>query len=211
MMNEAPISFAPAVAQSPIGPCAKHNHRIADANVSRLRAAKSGRGDIGEKHDLFVRQLIWNFRQIRLRIGNEEIFRLRAIDGIAESPSTNRFTAVTVTTLRPLRGEACTTLTAWSNCPNEHAIADVITDQTLAKFLDYSHRLMTNDKPGFHRIFATQNMKIGSADRCQGYANDRFPCPSMWACDFFDTNVVRRVKNRRLHRAVISICAAHIC
>jgi hypothetical protein len=52
-MNEAPINFAPAVAQANRS-LRKNGHRIPDPNICRFGAAESGRRDIGEEDNLFV-------------------------------------------------------------------------------------------------------------------------------------------------------------
>ena len=91
----------------------RENHnRIADANVRRFRAAESSRCDVREQNHLLVGQLIGNLCEVRLRIGHKQIFRLRAVDRVAESPAADRFHTFAVTALRPLRGQTSPTLAA---------------------------------------------------------------------------------------------------
>ncbi len=91
MINDAPISFAPAVAHNPIGPCANTTTVSPIRMLAGFGAAESGRGDVGQEHDLLVAELVGNLRQIRLRVRHQEIFRLRAIDRVAETPAADRF------------------------------------------------------------------------------------------------------------------------
>lgn len=83
-------------------PLRKNGNGIADPNVRRFRTAEPGRGNIGEQDNLFVAEFIWNFREIGLGVGNEQKFRLRAVDGVAESPAADGFDAFAVAALRPL-------------------------------------------------------------------------------------------------------------
>ncbi len=83
----------------------KNDDCVADANIRRFGAAESSRSDVGEQHNLFVAQLIWNFCEVRLRIGDQQIFSLRAIDGVAETPAADCFDAFAVAALRPLPGQ----------------------------------------------------------------------------------------------------------
>ena len=81
----------------------KDDDGVADANIRRFRAAESGRSDVGEQHDLLVAQFIRNLRQVRLRIRDQQIFSLRAVDGVAETPAADCFDAFAMAALRPLR------------------------------------------------------------------------------------------------------------
>ena len=73
---------------------------------------------------MFVTQFIRNFREIRLRVRNQQIFRLRPVDGVAKAPATNRFDTFAVAALRPLGREASSALSAGRDCAYEHAITD---------------------------------------------------------------------------------------
>ena len=85
------------------GSLRKNRNRIADANVCRFRAAEAGRRDVSEQHHLFVGEFVWNLGQVRLRVWHKQIFGLRAVDGVAESPAADRFNTFAVAALRPLR------------------------------------------------------------------------------------------------------------
>ena len=54
MMNEAPINFAPAVAQRPIGPCAKTTTVSPMRMFADSEPLESRRSDVGERDDLFI-------------------------------------------------------------------------------------------------------------------------------------------------------------
>jgi hypothetical protein len=88
------MSFAPAVAQSPIGPCAK----TTTASPIRTRPA-SAPCDVGAKDHLLVAQLRGDLREVRLRRRNEQIFRLRAVDRVAEAPAADRRVALAAAAL----------------------------------------------------------------------------------------------------------------
>ena len=152
--------------------------RVADANVRGFRAAESGRSDVGEQHHLFVAQLVRNFREVRLRVRNEQIFRLRAVDRVAEAPAADRFDTFAMSALRPLCREAGPALSAGRDRADEHAIADLVAGHTFTQFLDHADRLVSDHESRLYRIFAAQNMEVGPANRRERDANDRFAGPA---------------------------------
>ena len=165
MMNEAPINFAPGGGAQADRSLRKNDDRIADANVRRFRAAESGRSNVGEQDHLFVGQFVWNLREIRLRIRDEQIFGLRAVDGVAESPAADRFDTFAVAALRPLRGQTGAALTARRDRADQNAIANFVSGHAFAEFFDHADRLVSDHQSGLHRIFAAQNVQVGPADR----------------------------------------------
>ena len=103
MMNEAPTSFAPAVAHKPMGPWAKAAtvwpmQMFADSTPLNPVEAMSA------SNHLFVCEFVWDLGEVCLRIRNQQIFSLRAVDGVAESPAADRFHTFAMTALSPLRG-----------------------------------------------------------------------------------------------------------
>jgi hypothetical protein len=109
--------------------------------------------------------LIRNFCQVRLRIWNQQIFSLCAIDRIAETPSADCFDAFAVAALCPLAGQTGATLTARRNCADQNAIANFIASQTFAQFFDYADWLMSNHKSGSYGVLASKNVEIRAANR----------------------------------------------
>jgi len=109
--------------------------------------------------------LIWNFCQVRLRIRNQQIFSLCAIDRIAETPAADGFDAFPVAALRPLAGQTGATLTARRNCADQNAIANFIASHTFAQFFDYADRFVSDHKSRFYGILTSKNVEIGAANR----------------------------------------------
>src|SRR5207248_11315388 len=103
-----------------------NDHSIADANVRRLGATKTSRCNVREQNHLLVAQLIGNLCEIGLSIGREQIFRLRAVDGVTEPPAPDRLQTFAVTALRPLSRQTSPTLPAWGDRADKHAIADLV-------------------------------------------------------------------------------------
>src|SRR5204862_1763772 len=143
----------------------KDNDRIADANLRRFRAAESRRSDVSEQNNLFVAEFIWNFREVRLCVWNQQIFSLRAVDGVAKSPSADRLNTFAVAALRPLRRQTSPALTARSDRADQNPVADLVSRQTVSEFFDHADRLMSDHQPRLNRVFAAKNVKISSADR----------------------------------------------
>lgn len=164
MMKEAPINFAPAVAHNPIGPCAK----TTTVSPIRIFADSAPLNPVeamsASKTPLFITQFVGNFREIGLGIGHEQIFRLRAIDRIAETPATDRFYAFAMSALRPLCGQTGATLPARCDRADQRAIANLVSGYAFAEFFNDSNRFVSNHETRLHCIFAAQNMKIGSAN-----------------------------------------------
>ena len=124
----------------------KNDDRVADANVGRFRAAESGRGDVGEKHDLFVGQVVGNLGEIGLRVRHEKIFRLCAVDRVAETPAANCFASVAVSALRPLRGQTGATLTARRDRADQDAIANLVTGHAFTEFFNHTDRFVPDNQ-----------------------------------------------------------------
>lgn len=92
-----------------------------------------------------------------------------AVDGVSEFPSANRAAA-----LGPGPAQTIIALSTRGNRADEHALANGITFNADAQFVNDADWLMTNDQPGFHWILASENMEIRSTYRGQRHANHRF-------------------------------------
>jgi hypothetical protein len=49
----------------------------------------AGGGDVCEQHYLLVTQIIWNGREIRLRVRHQHVFGLRSVDRVTEPPASD--------------------------------------------------------------------------------------------------------------------------
>ena len=174
MMNDAPINFAPAVAQSPIGPCAKTTTVSPISMFADSAPLNPVERDIGEQHNLFVAQFVRNFCKVRLRIWHEQIFGLRAVDRVAEAPAADRFDAFAVAALRPLRRQTGATLPAGRDRADENPIANLVSGYAFAEFFDDAYRLVTDNETWLHCILAAQNMNVGATNGGESDLNDRF-------------------------------------
>ena len=164
MMNEAPISFAPAVAHKPIGPCAKTTtvspmRMFADSAplnpVEAMSASKTTCSSVS---------VVRNLGEVRLRVWHKQIFGLRAVDGVAESPAADRLNTFAVAALRPLRGQTGAALTAGRDRADQNAITDLVSGQSFAEFFDHADRFVSDHQSGFHRVFAAQDVQVRPAD-----------------------------------------------
>src|SRR5258708_40284953 len=73
--------------------CEDH-HRVTDTNPAALRTAEAGRHYVRTHQHLLVGQFVGNRRDICHGVRHPDIFRLAAIDSIAEFPATDRLEAV---------------------------------------------------------------------------------------------------------------------
>ena len=156
IINEAPMSFAPAVAQSPIGPWASTTtvspiRMLADSAPLKPVEAMSANGS-----RLFVAQLVRNFRKVRLRVRHEKILSLGPIDRVAEAPAADRFHSFAMAALRPLRREAGAALSAGRDRADQDAIAHSVTGQSVAQFLNHANWLVANHETRLHRILGAK-------------------------------------------------------
>jgi hypothetical protein len=101
--------------------------------------------NVGQQHHLLVGQFIRYLRQIRLCVRHEQIFRLCAVNGVAEAPAADSFIAPAVTTLGQLPGKAGAALAAGRDRPDQHTVADLETCDARAEFFNHTHRLMPDD------------------------------------------------------------------
>ena len=181
------------------GSLRKNNDGVAKLDVGGFRPAETRRRNVGEEHDLFVVQLVGNLCEVCLSIRNQEIFRLGAIDGVAEAPAANRFHAFAVSALRPLRRQASTALSARCDRADEHTIANRVSGDAFAEFFDYSDRLVSNDETRLHGIFSAQNVKIRAANGRERDSDHSLTDTGARAWHLFEPNVVRSMKNVRPH------------
>ena len=111
-----------------------------------LGAAEAGRRDVGEQDHLLVGEVVRDLGEVRLRGWNEQVFGLRAIDGVAEPPAADRLVAAAVAALARLPGEARAALAARRDRADEDALADLVAGDAGAELVDDADRLMADDE-----------------------------------------------------------------
>jgi hypothetical protein len=84
---------------------------------------------------------------------------------------------------------------------DEHAIADVVSGNAFAELFDNAHRLVADHQTRSNRIFTSDDVKVGSANRGERYADNSFACAGAWLCYLFDSNLVLAMKNICSHLA----------
>ena len=163
------------------GTLGKNGDRIADLNISTLGCGNPCGGDIGDKHYLLVAKIVRNFGQIRLREWNQQIFSLRAVDRIAESPAADGAAA-----LREIASEAIETLSARRDCADQNAVAHFVPSDADAEFMNHSDRLVADCEAGLNGIFALENVEVGAANRSESDADDGFAGAGLGDGNFLD-------------------------
>src|SRR5262249_18364156 len=139
----------------------EHRNRVADLDVSALCARQSGRENVGTQQDLFVAQRSWNDGEVSSCIRDEQVFRPRTVDRVAEPPPAEPSTALRMRTI-----QAIDTLAAGGYRPDNPPVANAIfIFQPGAERFDDADRLVAQDQPGLHRVLATHDVHIGAADR----------------------------------------------
>ncbi len=112
-----------------------------------------------------------NFCEVGLGRRHEKIFSLGAVDRVAESPSTESFIAIPMSTLGEMPGQTRTALAAWGDGSDQHAVADVVAGHAGPKFLNDTDRFMPDDQSGSYRILPPHDVQVRAADRGQGHAD----------------------------------------
>jgi len=153
----------------------KHRHRVAQPDLTALGCSEPGGSYIGQQNHLFVGKRLGNHRQVCLGIGYQGIFRLNSVNGVPETPTAER-----TATLRPVTPQAGLALSARSNRPNQHALANRTPSDTSTELVDYADCLMAECQARLHRILATHNVNVGPADGGQLYLDHCFPGTRSW-------------------------------
>ena len=90
--------------------------------------------------------VVGDLRQVRLRVRDEQVLGLRAVDGVAEPPAADGLVAAAVAALREVAGEAGVALAARRDGADEHAVADLVAGHAGAELLDDADRLVADDR-----------------------------------------------------------------
>ncbi|MCY1529273.1 hypothetical protein D9M68_644070 [compost metagenome] len=157
----------------------ENRHDVADADIGVFRALEARGHDVRAHQHLFVRQAVGHRRQIGLRVRHEHVFRLGAVDLVAESPAGRGL--VTMAAAKPHRREVAAVLRCdavlggirvevGADRPGDDPLPLLVVCYRAAKFFDDANGLMADSQPGRHRIFAFEDMDIGAADRRRGDA-----------------------------------------
>ena len=152
---------------------------------------------------LFVGQAIGNFREMGLGVRNEEVFGLRAIDGVSKTPAADSLIALAMSALGVLSRETNAALAARSVGTNQHPVPNFVAGDSQPDFVDHPDWLVTDDESGLNRVFATNNMQISAADGRECDADNGFAKSRMWPGHFFHANVIHTAENGRSHFAHI--------
>ena len=148
MTSDAPISFAPAVAHSPIGPWAKTTTESPiftppDSGPLNPVEAMSARRTTCSSVTPSGMQ-----RQVRLGRRDEQVLGLGAVDGVAEAPAAERLEALAVAALAEVARQAGAALAARGDRADEDALADLVAGDAGAELLDDADGLVADDQPG---------------------------------------------------------------
>jgi hypothetical protein len=142
-------------------------------NAAGFRPAKTGRHNVGAHQDLLVGQPVRFRREIDHDIGHQQVFRLRAIDGVAKAPPAERLPTMSGSgpTLSMKPQKWGTRVTRWGYRASNNALAFLIPSNGGSKLLNDADGVMTDSKAAPDRIFALQNVNIRPANGRGGYAD----------------------------------------
>ena len=176
--------------------------RVADANLARLGAGEAGRRDVGQQHDLLVGQRLGDLGQVGLRVRDEQVLGLRAVDRVAEAPAADGLVAGAVAALAQLAAEAGVALAARRDGADEHAVADLVAGDAGAELLDDPDGLVADDRApartGYSplRMWTSVPQIVVSVTRMSAS-----PGPGRRPRHLFDADVARAMEDGRAHRS----------
>src|SRR5208282_2481178 len=95
--------------------------------------------------------------------------------------------------------QAASTLATRCNGTDQDAFADSVPSDSVAQFVNYPDRFVSNDKAGTHFVLALHNVNVSSANRRQGDSNDGVSDACSGNRYVFNCNLVWAVKHKRPH------------
>ena len=173
----------------------EHRDAVADAHVAALSPRDPRRQDVGHEDDVFVGELFGNRREIRPRVGHEQILGPGAVDRVAEPPAARRPVALRIRTV-----EARVALPARRDGADDHALADVVLGlETLAEGVNHPDGLVAEHQSRLHGVFTAHDIDVGAADRRHRDLDHRLPGAGHRLGPLFNRQPIRAAKHHRLH------------
>jgi hypothetical protein len=102
--------------------------------------------------------------------------------------------------LRPLRRQTSPALSARCDRTHQDSIADLVSGNAFAKLFDNADRFVSDNQSRLDRVFPSQDVEIGAADRRKSDAHDRFTDRGARSRNFFDADLVRPSEDVCAHR-----------
>jgi hypothetical protein len=152
--------------------------------------------------DLLVTEAIRNGSKVGHGIGNEQVFRLRPVDRIAEAPSAQGLEAVPRpgTVLGVAAAQAGHAMPARGDGAGDDALALAIASHAGSELLDHADGLVSDRQPPRDGIFALQDVDVRSANRRGGHADQGVERPHVGHGFFIEGNPVGLDEYGSLHR-----------
>ena len=154
-------------------PLRKDDHGITDLDIGVFRSLETGGHDVRTHQHLLVRQPVGNRRQVGLCIRHQHVFRLGAVDQVAEAPAGSCL--VTVAGTLPAWDQIAAilrrktilrriTVEIGTDRTSDDPLSFLVALNSAAQFLDHANRFVPHGQTGNDRIFALQDMYVGPAD-----------------------------------------------
>ena len=209
MTSDAPASRAPAVAQRPIGPCAN----TATASPIRTPPLSAAENPVdmmsGQRSTSSSVRPSGILARLACAFGDEDVFGLAAVDGVAEPPAADGLvTVAAVAALRSVARQARAALAAGRDGTDDHAISRAIADHPGPELPRCAHRFVTDDEPVSHRVFALQDVHVGSADGRHACLEERLTRSGLGASEPRGSEIL---PFRRTRQLASSSCESPIC
>ena len=143
--------------------------------MAALGAGEAGRHDVWAHQHLLVRQPVRHHGEVGHRIRHQHVFRLTAVDRVAEFPAADRLESVLGprAVLAEAAAQAGGGVTGRRNGASYDSLAFLEAGDRGAKLLNDAHRLVADDEAGANRILALQDVNVGAADCCCGDPHQR--------------------------------------
>ncbi len=193
--------FGPGNRTKAYGAECKDGNRIADLHLPAFGPRKARRHDVGAHQDLFVAEVIGDRTKVGYRIGHQNIFGLAAVDRIAQAPAAHRLEAMRGARpiLRVAAAQRCIAVSARRYGTGDNALPFLITGDGRPQLFDHSDRLVANGQAFFDRVFALQDVNVGTANRRRRDFHQRIGRPHIGHRLLVENNPTRLGEYSSLH------------
>ena len=127
--------------------------RVSDPHVAALHRGEARRHDVRTQDDVLVLEVVGDLREVRLRVGDEDVLGLAAIDRVAEAPPADGLEAVSsMTALSAISRETRSALAARRYGTDDDAVAFRESAHARADLLHDAYGLVADHLARLHRV-----------------------------------------------------------
>jgi hypothetical protein len=145
-------------------------------------ATEAGAHDVRAHQNLLIRQPVRHRRQVPHWIGDADVFRLAAVDRVAEPPAAERLGVAlwgTAAALGLVAIKAGQALAARRDGANDDALAELVARYARTQLLDDPDRFVADNTAALDGVLALEDVDVRAADRRRGDTNESVARPDL--------------------------------